>query len=217
VLASYSHNFLFIHIGKAAGTSIQRALQPYAPAQTHNPFKRYPVVLGPLCRIGGLYRFVEFREHVKARTVRRCLPPAVYARLFKFAFVRNPWDVLVSRYAYLLQTTEHPRHKLVKSMTDFSEYLQWEIRRGKQYQHHWVTDATGILIVEFIGHYENLHEDFSEVCRRIGVKAELPRVNISSHPDYRTHYTPATRDLVARAFARDIEMFGYEFDGLKRR
>jgi len=217
VLASYTHNFLFIHIGKAAGTSIQRALQPYAPAQTHNPLKRYPVVLGPICRVAGLYRFVEFREHVKARTARRCLPPAVYAGLFKFAFVRNPWDALVSRYAYLLQTTEHPRHAFVKSMKDFAEYVQWEIRRGKQIQHDWVADTTGRLIVDFIGHYENLHEDFAEACRRIGVRAELPRVNISSHRDYRDYYTPATRDLVARAFARDIETFGYDFDGLKRR
>lgn len=213
MLLSFQHNFLFIHVGKAAGTSIQRALQAYAPRPTHNPLKRYPVILGPLCRVAGIYRRVEFREHVKARTVRACLPARVYDRLFKFAFVRNPWDTLVSRYSYLLQTTEHPRHQLVKSMPGFADYLAWEIRRGKQHQADWVTDASGKLLVDYIGRFEKLHADFAEACRRLNLSAELPRVNTSAHRDYREFYTPTTRELVAREFRRDIELFGYTFDG----
>jgi hypothetical protein len=215
MLISYSHRFLFIHIDKAAGTSIQRALQSYAIQKTDNLLRRRLAWLGPVTQLGGLYRTVEFREHVQARAVQRCLPPAIYAGMFKFAFVRNPWDRLVSRYSYLLRTTEHPRHKLVKAMKSFDEYLDWEIRRGKMFQQTFVTDTAGRLIVDYVGYFERIHEDFTEVCQRIGVQAELPMANISTHRDYRDYYTPATRDLVARAFAGDIEMFGYDFDSVK--
>lgn len=215
MLISYTQRFLFIHIGKAAGSSIQQALEKYARVPAVSILHRRLVLCGVLNRWGGLYQRVDFGLHVKARTVQRCLPAKVYAGLFKFAFVRNPWDALVSRYAYLLQQPGHHRHVQIKQMKDFEEYVTWEIRRGQQFQSQWVTDRRGRLIVDFIGRYENLHADFACVCRELGVVAVLPRVNASKHRDYREYYTPQTRALVAQHFQRDIEMFGYDFDGVR--
>ena len=164
--------------------------------------------------MGAPARLLEFPVHITARAAQRCLPPAVYASLFKFAFVRNPWDRLVSRYAYLLHNQDHPRHQLVSQRQGFENYLQWEIRREKMFQHGYLMNARGEWIVDFVGYYERLDEDFSKICARLGVQAALPRANASSHHDYRTYYTPETRELVAKYFQRDIELFGYEFDGL---
>jgi hypothetical protein len=61
-----------------------------------------------------------------------------------------------------------------------------------------------------------LAEDFANVCARLKIQAELPHVNVSEHRDYRTYYTPETREFVAKRFQRDIEMFGYDFDGLRK-
>lgn len=157
---------------------------------------------------------MEFPAHAYAIAAKRCLPPEVYANLFKFAFVRNPWDRLVSRYAYLLKIEDHPRHQFVKRMKGFDEYVAWELRRGKFFQHTYITGRDGKLIVDFVGHYERLSEDFGKVCARLGVNVVLPRTNTSSHRDYRTYYSPATRELVGKYFQRDVEMFGYDFDGL---
>jgi len=214
MLLSYDPAFLFIHIDKAAGSSIQSALGPVAPVTRNSRFRRRMVWLGALNR-SGLYRSLEFPEHTTAHTVRQCLPPEVYGGLFKFAFVRNPWDRLVSRYAYLLRSSSHPRHDTVSRMKGFEEYLKWQIRRGKFYQHPYVTDSNGRRIVDFIGYFERLPEDFATVCDRLGIRADLPRVNTSPHPDYRSYFTSATRDLVAMEFRRDIELFGYTFDGIK--
>jgi hypothetical protein len=156
---------------------------------------------------------LEFPEHVTALTVKRCLSAGLYSGLFKFAFVRNPWDRLVSRYSYLLRSENHPRHRLIKTM-NFEDYLHWEIRRGKMSQHTYVCDRRGKLIVDFIGRFERLHEDFSKICERLQLRAELPKANASSHRDYREYYTPATRELVAKNFQRDIQLFGYDFDGI---
>lgn len=217
MLISYQPAFLFIHIDKAAGTSIQRALQSFAEQRADNRLRRRLTWLGPLNRLGGLYRSVEFPEHVTAATVKNCLPAGLYAGLFKFAFVRNPWDRLVSRYSYLLRNTGHPRHRMVKAMNGLDEYVDWEIRRGKMFQHTYVCDAGGKSIVDFVGYFERLNEDFAKVCARLGVKAELPQANKSSHKDYRSYYTPALREKVAQYFQQDIERFGYDFDGLTAR
>jgi hypothetical protein len=213
MLLSYQPAFLFVHIEKAAGSSIQVALRPFAPVLTNARWRRRLNWLGPLNRL-GLYREMEFPQHTNARTVQRCLPAPMYDGLFKFAFVRNPWDRLVSRHAHLLRSTNRRRHDLVKRMNSFEDFIAWEIKRQSAYQFEYVTDKAGRSIVDFVGRYERLSEDFSKVCVRLGINAELPHANISEHRDYRTYYTPKTRELVARHFQRDIELFGYDFDGL---
>jgi hypothetical protein len=214
MILSYKPGFLFVHIDKAAGSSIGLALQPVATRRNPSRWRRRLIWLGALNRLGS-YRALEFPAHAHATVAKRCLPPEVYDGLFKFAFVRNPWDRLVSRYAYLLNNEKHPRHKFVRRMKGFEDYVAWELGRGRFFQHTYVTGPDGKLIVDFIGHYERLREDFEKVCARLKVSADLPRANASAHQDYRTYYSPSTRELVGKYFQRDIELFGYDFDGLR--
>lgn len=216
MILSYSAGFIFIHIEKAAGSSIQQALRPHAGPQDKSHLRRRLALLGPLNRMGGLYRAVQFGEHATADEVKRCLPAGAYDSLFKFAFVRNPWDRLVSRYAHLLRSTDRHRHGFISGLEKFEDFLKWEIQRGGAWQHTYVTDAQGKQIVDLIGYYERLSEDFGKVCARLKIQAELPHANVSEHRDYRSYYTPETREFVAKQFKQDIEMFGYDFDGLKR-
>jgi hypothetical protein len=214
MILSYSSSFLFLHIEKAAGSSMQQALRPIANVQQNSHLRRRLALLGPLNRMGGLYRAVQFGEHVTANDVRRCLPADVYGSLYKFAFVRNPWDRLVSRYAHLLRSKDRHRHNFISRLEKFEDFLQWEMRRDSANQYPYVTDAAGNQIVDFVGHYETLAVDFAKVCAQLKIQVELPHVNVSEHRDYRTYYTPETRAFVAKRLRRDIEMFGYEFDGL---
>jgi len=214
MLVSYEAAFLFVHIDRVAGTSIQLALRPYAVQPRDSRLRRRLVWLGGMNRLGRLHRALEFPEHATARAIKKCLPPELYARLFKFAFVRNPWDRLVSRHAHLLQNQGHPRHRLVKNLGNFENYLAWEIQRKKMHQHAYVYGMDGECLVDFIGYYEHLQRDFVRVCQQLKIQTDLPRVNTSVHRDYRLCYTAATRDLVAEHFRRDIELFGYEFDGV---
>jgi hypothetical protein len=211
MLISYSHRFLFVHVWKVAGTSIRETLRPFA----HDPSKT------PANRILRAVRLPfrwpapksrEFYSHTPARELREKLPRAVFRKFFKFAFVRNPWELLVSRYHYIVQSTTHPRHALVNSLAGFPEYLQWLVRQGNVVQQDLLVDEHGRLLVDFVGRYERLEADFREICHRLGICAQLKSLNSSRHCDYRTYYDRRTVKFVADHFRDDIERFNYTFD-----
>jgi hypothetical protein len=98
-------------------------------------------------------------------------------------------------------------------MSGFEGYIEWRVANDVHFQKDFVTDESGNLIVDFIGRFENLTEDFARVCRRIGISAQLPHRNKSGRGDYRGQYSDRTAQMIADAFRDDIEFFGYDFDG----
>ncbi len=188
MLVSYSQKFLFIHIFKIAGTSITKALSPYGESM------------------------LDVHKHVTARELQRRMDAETFSRLFKFAFVRNPWEWQVALYTAMLEKPTHRQHSLIKSMRGFDEYIQWRVDEDKRLQRDFLTDDDGILIVDFIGKYENLKHDFKGVCKRLGVQTRLPHIHKSSFKDYRKFYSDRSVNLVYEHFKEDIEFLGYSFD-----
>jgi hypothetical protein len=141
--------------------------------------------------------------------------------LFKFAFVRNPWDVQVSSYHHIRRERPH----LLRDIGDFESFLRWKLDPQRPYhyiidtsielQSDYLIDLKGNSIVDYVGRYERLEEDFREVCRRIGIRVpQLPhKRKARDRSGYRKYYGEETTRLVAEHFKRDIEMFGYRFDG----
>jgi len=218
MLISYSKRFIFFHVAKVAGLSIRHALQDYCeePAQFKIARPR------PVREDGSpnpLYQaWSSTLLHARARDAREHLPAEVFGGFYKFAFVRNPWDWQVSMYHFILKRADHIHHARVKQMADFEEYLEWVIatrnpftRGATKFQHEMVTDQDGHLLVDFVGRFESLQEDFHKVCQTIGIAAELPELNRTEHQDYTRYYNERSRARVAEYFAKDIELFGYRF------
>ena len=153
--------------------------------------------------------------HITAQELRDRIPSPEFDRFFKFAFVRNPWDWQVSLYTYMLQNTRHRQHELIRSMDSFERYVEWRVAEDVYLQKQFVTDEAGDVIVDYVGRFETLPQDFEQVCRRIGVSAELPHSNRSERRDYREYYNSRTIQLVADTYREDVELFGYDFDGVK--
>lgn len=214
MLLSYRYQYLFVHIPKTGGSSISMALLPTAHRPARVPINRLLALVG--IRVNhflGPYRWRRFRQHERAEVIRRYLPAEVYERFFKFAFVRNPWDLLVSYYHWIVQSPSHGRQRRIRRMA-FPDYVDYEIGRGKLLQKDFVCDRHGNLIVDFVGRFENLHADFQQVCDRIGYTTNLPHYKKTAHDDYRSYYTDALARRVGEYFRPDIEYFGYTFDGV---
>ena len=212
MLLSRTHAFAFVHVPKTAGSSVNIALGRHAVCVDDYWANRWLTRLGiPVNRFAP-WPYTKLRPHASAAVLRAWLPREVFDSLFKFAFVRNPWDLLVSYWHYLRSKPGHRRGRIARSLPDFAAYVDYEIRRGQFSQSSLLCDRDGRLLVDFVGRYESLPADFAFICRRIGIEASLPRVNAGIRDDYRDYYTPALVSRVATAFAADVERFGYAFD-----
>jgi hypothetical protein len=158
-------------------------------------------------------------RHAKIIAAKEMLPSELFDSLFKFAFVRNPWDLQVSSWHHIRRERPH----LVENISDFPSFIRWKLDPERPYQFHidtsiehqvdYLKDLDGKIIVDFIGKYENLHSDYEEVCRRIGIKPPvLPhRRKAVDRKDYRDYYDDSTVELVADFFKSDIEAFKYAY------
>lgn len=210
MLLARKHKFLFVHIYKNAGSSITRALLPFAASSLERNVARGLTRLG--IRFPNHWDPKPYTDHITASRLVTHLGRDTFDSLFSFAIVRNPWDWQVSLYTYMLKTTSHHQHDLTKGFREFDEYIRWRCDNEVRHQRDFVFSKDGEQLVDFIGRYENLEHDFDYICSRIGILARLPTINVSKTKPYQDYYNPKTIELVRQAFEKDIECFGYEFD-----
>jgi hypothetical protein len=81
-------------------------------------------------------------------------------------------------------------------------------------QTDWISNPAGRLMVNFVGYFERLDDDFQTIARKIGVSVELQKRNVVARgrKDFRNFYNSETRKIVSRVYERDIRLLGYDFD-----
>lgn len=183
----HDSDFVFVHINKTGGSSVEQAL--------------------------GLPT-----RHFTAAEAQQAIGAQEWARRFTFAFVRNPWDKVVSHYHYRVKTNQTG---LQERGVKFNEWVRlaygerhpdfYDKPRMFMPQVDWLCDRDGELLVEFIGRFERLAEDFATVCERLGRHAELPHVKGSGRGNYRDYYDEESVAIIRDWFADDVELFDYEF------
>ncbi len=218
MLLSIKHRFLFIHIAKTGGTSVRAALERQRWA---DPWYWPMFLCSRFSHLSGHRIATKLPRHAKVIAAKELLPREFFAGLFKFAFVRNPWDLQVSSFHHIRR--ERPQY--LGGHERFDDFLRWKLDPDRPYQYHvdtsielqsdYLIDLHGRLCVDFIGRYEQLNADFETACRRIGIQPPaLPhrRQATERDSDYRRYYDTNTAELVANYFARDIDLLEYRFD-----
>ncbi|WP_309383358.1 sulfotransferase family 2 domain-containing protein [Cerasicoccus frondis] len=208
MLISKKNKFIFVHIFKNAGTSINAALRPFAMSpwqwQIQKKLKEAKVP-------SPFYDPHPFDPHSKASEIIDLIGQETFDSYFSFAIVRNPWDWQVSLYTYMLKYETHYQHELVKKLGSFEEYIKWRCAEDVRFQKDFIYSESNELLVDYVGRFENLDEDFQQICSRIGVTASLPKLNKSNAKPYQDFYNDKTRELVRDTFSADIELLNYEF------
>jgi hypothetical protein len=78
-------------------------------------------------------------------------------------------------------------------------------------QIRWIADDSGRILVDRIARFETLQQDFADICSRIGRDASLPHLKRSVRGDYRQYYDDESVEIIANWFREDIERFDYQF------
>lgn len=230
----HAYRCVFIHVPKTAGISIEHVFldlmgltwetrAPLLLRHNDDPAKGPPRL-----------------AHLKATEYVSCghMTQAEFDAYFKFSFVRNPWDRIVSEYKY----------RGYPAWLDFKTYLFRHLPRPgftDTYCHivpqcDFLFDAAGTPAADFVGRYESLQADFDTVCARLGIpERPLPHANRSLEgqppirtlndvkkrlrrllwnlesrhvfPHYSQFYDDESREYVAHLYRKDIEAFGYAF------
>ena len=204
----HKRRFIFVHIRKTAGTSLEAALvhgleatsRHYAPGNEPVPLRHE----GVQCKHRILSEYD--RHHI--------------AKYFVFSIVRNPWDRVVSRYHWERQL----RRRSAILYKDFRTYIlarrglmpaQWNVTGDnprKYMTQYECLELDGQIGVDKVWRFEHLRRDYPEIARRLGLtNIPLPHVFQSEHRPYWTYYEDDTREIVNEAYRIDIEAFSYRF------
>lgn len=205
---SLSHRFLFVHVPKAAGTSISRALKEVTLPRNRNPLQRVishaPIVQDP--------EHVYLRQHDTAAWARVKLGAARFNSLRRYAVIRNPYDMAVSYYRFY---QKEPRLQFLpgRAHSEFPGFVAGMMRYGRKYEQcHWIEDQDHRLLVPGLLFFERLNEDFQAFTEEVGLSdVSLGVENVSGRGDYRAYYDDEVREMVETVFARDLRRFGYDF------
>ncbi|MFN4113450.1 MAG: sulfotransferase family 2 domain-containing protein [Sphingomonadaceae bacterium] len=210
MIVSRTKRFVFVHVPKTAGKAVSAALDPHASAGIVNPLHIHETLCDFYMRVRkeGKKPRLPFGKRSEADA------SAEFADYFSFAFVRNPWDRVVSMFSFL-QKADLPETRGL----EFGRFMH-DLEHGAHYlqsihnprpQLDYITDYRRKIIVSEIGRFETLAEDFGRICDRLGIDVPLEKRNVSSHAHYTDYFDDRSRGFVANLYAEDISAFGYTF------
>lgn len=190
------HRYIFIHIPKCAGTALRDALGDKQQNRIHLPYFAY-------------------RNACKE----------YYNSFFKFTVVRNPFDRIVSVYAYLKAggnqfADKHFQDYFEQNNLTFEKFLFEYMDCQRLHAHSmfrpqfsYIFDERETLMVDYVGKQEQLSEVLSDVTARLKLSGQLRKVNESGHEHFRKYYTtPNMIDRVAELYKKDLELLDYQFE-----
>ncbi len=209
-MISEKHKTIFVHIPKTGGTSIS-----------------CPVYGGVLLPYLGNDDTVK-GGHKSAIALEKRFPDC-FNDYYKFCFVRNPFDRLVSIYFYFLDEVEDrkssskvdtPLGKMVSQFDNFSDFAMGlrkedlkEVHLSSQLNRMSKRSIFGKkILMDFVGRFEDIAEDFQKVREHLGIPhIELPKLRSTRRGPYREYYNEDSKEHIARLYKEDIEVFNYQF------
>ncbi len=217
-MISRQKNFLFIHVPKTGGNSLQNILRNYSEDKI--------MIFGE--HQDGIERFevrndkYDVTKHSTLQHYKDILEPNLYQKLFKFATLRNPYDRMISWYFSphrgVKEWVREDFIKLVAEVPTVREYtgLSASLSQQKAFKFLGLSFTFNQpkldQDIDFLIRFESLLQDFKKVCEMIDIPYEpLPIRNQSERKPYRSYFDQELKEIVEEKFAEEIEFGEYEF------
>jgi Sulfotransferase family len=208
-MISISHNWLFIHIPRTGGNSVQSVLVRYSEDKLTSS-----VFQDGIDRF-GVQGWYTGNKHFRLQDYADAVPPDTFSKLLKFTVVRNPWARAISWFFTPLKWISAGRQP------------RWSAAEFRRDIEHMPSVASMLKIngipapLDMLLRFETLETDFAVLTARLGIEtgATLPHKNKGYSPENWQHYyfmSPDLVDFVAERFAEDIQMLDYNADSVRR-
>lgn len=222
-MISHKHKFIYSHIPKCAGTSIESALANFSSKP------KYGTQEGKKKK--WLRNKLLFEKYNK------------YPTYFKFSFCRNPWDRMVScfhffqqfpnefiripeeetfenfilnaKYFLLQQSKPQEFFKQVpKNFVVFEKKTKTNFAYNQLISYHLLPQSYFISKkFDFIGRFESLNKDFERVLKYLDLPPiKLNKESKSNHKPYQEYYNKNLIEIVKKIYQEDINRFNYSFE-----
>ena len=199
MILSYESKFIFIHIPKTAGTSIENGLRDFFKGE---------VIYGEVDSLWGY--------HSTALQLKNKLDN--YDEFFKFTIVRNPYDRLYSLGSAITLIDHGKNISEPISKKKFKDWLLFGSRSmrslpQRKTQLSWIVDNRNRVIVDYIIRFENLKTEFDELVNKLGGgTVSLPHERASNRvKNYQDLYDDEMIEFVQTYHKIDLDYFNYTF------
>ena len=225
MIINHSYKFIFIHVPKAAGTSVTHELSEmtrYCDQEIGGTGDGQSVTRYYAKRFG-------LRKHSPSTDVRKIVGEDVWEQYFTFGFVRNPYTRLVSSFKFLkgwANCPDHVRQRLDEfdTVQDFLDSDYWSDHAGPDNmfrpQTFWLCDPVSPehVHVNFVGKTENIAESMKKIYAYLGSNVQETKIgfrnkstiNIQENVDIVWH--PRLIERMQERYAPDFKAFGYAPD-----
>jgi hypothetical protein len=184
------NDYIFIHIPKAAGSSIGNALIGHDKP--------------------GHFSIQEYMSASQDFLLSK----------FTFTFTRHPVSRFISAYNYLTSAPKNESDRrfakqVMSNYNGINGFILDFLTSDKLYSHiHFYPQTyflvcNDILAVDFIGRFENLTTDFDHVCTIIGKTAVLPHSNKTQDPGGETCLCSDAVEKLYDLYQKDFQLLGY--------
>ena len=150
-------------------------------------------------------------------------------KYFKFTFVRNPWDRLVSGYFFSITFTESRGHlpkqgeHIKNNCANFTDFVMLMNKDRQKFffnpafrpQRRWLNLPEGLKPYDFIGRFEHMNRDVNILWTKIFGEAKpfiLEKLNTTlNRKNYQSYYTEETKQIVTDMYKEEIMKLNYKF------
>jgi hypothetical protein len=216
-MISLSKKFLFVHMPKTGGNSVQNILKEYANDE----------ITTDKARQDGVERFdilseIGTTKHAKLFDYKGRMEANVYNSLFKFSIVRNPWDRAISSYFFKYFAAELAKGRKAEEVEEpvfiAEDFIYW-LQRVPRLEDMLLHDESNSKIdfindtdLDFFMKTETLQKDLDFLCEKLGIKSQTLAVrNKSVRGEYTKYYDENLKSIIANRYKNEIEFFEYEF------
>jgi hypothetical protein len=220
-MISSEKKFLFIHVPKTGGNSIQNILKDYSEDKIVTKEKYQDGVE----RFGIRNEECNFAKHSSLSHYKKILDKETYYGLFKFATIRNPWDMMISHYFSFHRGVKQWNRKSFTKLVNKVKLLRYYITEryifldvlDKIKKKNILSKKKLDADIDFIMRFENLDDDFKLLCEKIDIpyKPLLKRnISINKRQHYSYYYDEELKEMVRSKFIEEIDFGGYEFENV---